>query len=484
MSLLARQSLKFSIISYFSFVVGTLANIILYPLDWTFAGKLQSVVAYAELIYPFVLLGLSASLVKFYPLLKERNQQKSYFNFSFLMVTLCTILVILGYVVFQKQFETSQFAESAYFIFAIVLFYAFNELFTKQSANLERIAIPSVFNGLFPRLGIITAFCLYFFAKVSPLVCLTVLSGAYLLSFLGNAFYVNRLDAIKPSFSFPFLEDKVFRKELFQYSLFAFLVNVGYAWSYRIDKALINEYIDSQSVALYGTFLAMLTAINIPTNGVYAISSPLISKYLNNNDISALRKMYQENSLRLFILGSLLFCMIGAGAVPLFSIMKNSEKLLESQSILYILGFSTLFDIATGFNSVVISFSKYYKINLLMLLVLMVLTIVCNLLFLRVFDMGITGVAWATFISMFVFNIVKSIFIYKKFKIQPFTKEYIAVSLMIITSLLAVYYLPNFKFMILNFYKSGVVLLIFMAINAVMPVVSVKEILKPLFKKK
>ena len=60
MSVVSRQGFKYSIIGYFGFLIGTLSSIYVYPYDMEFYGTLRYVLATAELLFPFVLAGISS----------------------------------------------------------------------------------------------------------------------------------------------------------------------------------------------------------------------------------------------------------------------------------------------------------------------------------------------------------------------------------------------------------------------------------------
>jgi O-antigen/teichoic acid export membrane protein len=105
--------------------------------------------------------------------------------------------------------------------------------------------------------------------------------------------------------------------------------------------------------------------------------------------------------------------------------MKNGEDLRSSEPVVWVLGFAMLFDLATGFNGHIISLSRYYKFNIVVMLILAVLTITTNMIFLRHTNLGILGIAIAYAISLSLFNIIKIVFNYIKFKVFPLGIEMI-----------------------------------------------------------
>jgi O-antigen/teichoic acid export membrane protein len=123
--------------------------------------------------------------------------------------------------------------------------------------------------------------------------------------------------------------------------------------------------------------------------------------------------------------------------------MPTYDNIKDSIPIIIILSLSVLINMATGFNSEIITYSKYYRFNLIAICILILLNVSLNLYFIYSLNLGIAGVAYASFISMTLFNISKLKFIYKKFKLLPFDKAFGFMALIFIVSTLVIYFLPD-----------------------------------------
>lgn len=451
MSLIARQSIKFSIVSYFSFFIGTLASLFLYTNDFDFSGKISAVLSYAQIIYPFLTLGLGAAIVTFHQKLKDKNHEKSFFTFSLLSI-ICISILVFSIFYFLKSFfpriEKTDFAQLSIYIFPLAFFITISHLYMRNSINFKRIVIPNLLQNLLPKLGAICCFSMFYSGYFNESISLFVfiLFHFFILVFL--FFYIQSLQKDNYSLNFIFIKDRKLIDEIKKYSLFSILGGMGNIVALQIDKAMIAEFLTFEAVGTYSVILALITLISIPNIGMYAITSPLIVEYFKNNDILSIKKLYQKTALILFFIGSLLLCMIFAGAESLFHLMKNGHKLIELMPVVYLLGFTTLVDIATGFNSNILSLSKYYKFNTLTLFGLAFVTIILNFIFIYYFKMGVVGVALATLISMVLFNTIKCLFIYQKFHFQPFSYKFLFIILMILISILVSNFveIPEFNF--------------------------------------
>ena len=76
-----------------------------------------------------------------------------------------------------------------------------------------------------------------------------------------------------------------------------------------------------------------------------------------------------KNLTEFIFLGLVLFSCIAVGYPYLTDFMPKSGKLLlEAQPLVWVIGFALLFELATGFNSHIISMSKYYRFNIYVML--------------------------------------------------------------------------------------------------------------------
>jgi O-antigen/teichoic acid export membrane protein len=176
---------------------------------------------------------------------------------------------------------------------------------------------------------------------------------------------------------------------------------------------------DLDNTGIYSIAFFIGTMIEIPRRAISQISTPLISQSFKNNDLLTIQKLYSKTSLNQLIAGLLLFILIWANVDFLLSVIPNAEKFKAGKYVILFIGLGRLTDMATGVNSEIINNSAYYKFNLVLVLFSTLLLVGVNYLLIPLY--GINGAAISTLISFVVFNIIKSIFIYIKYKMQPFT---------------------------------------------------------------
>ncbi|MDZ4785236.1 MAG: polysaccharide biosynthesis C-terminal domain-containing protein, partial [bacterium] len=102
----------------------------------------------------------------------------------------------------------------------------------------------------------------------------------------------------------------------------------------------------------------------------------------------------------------------------LFLLMPNGAKYEAGKWVVVIVGIGKLVDMLFGPSSEIIVLSKYYKFNIILILLLAAIVIISNNLLIPRY--GIEGAALGSAFALITFNVAKYIFIYVKYKIQPF----------------------------------------------------------------
>ena len=119
------------------------------------------------------------------------------------------------------------------------------------------------------------------------------------------------------------------------------------------------------------------------------------------------------------------------------------ENYASGLLIVFIIGFSKLLDSLLGNNNAILFNSDYYRIVLLLGILLAVLTVVLNIIFIPLY--GINGAAFATFMAVFIYNVAKIGFVKYKFDMLPFSVNTGKVIMLIIVSI-GVFYFWDFSF--------------------------------------
>lgn len=436
----SKQALWFTLINYFGVLIGTVSTLFIYPYNLELFGIIGYIDGFAQILYPVMVLGASTALLNFQPKLNDLLQRKL-FSYSMIsivwMVLLCAIGVSVVY--WFDRLENKQYFIYGFFI-AICLAYV--DLFKRQATNLQKLSVPTFYEKIIPKISLPLAFVLilyYGFSQAQGLIFYTV---SFAMMLLATGFYLFKY--FKPVYTLNYkdLFQEIPKKQYYQYSLYAFSASLGSFFAFRIDSLMIPEFISNAANGDFKLGVNLANTLMIPAAGVFALYSPLISESLKKNDLSVLKIKYADVSKNLFFIGILLYGCVLLGMNDFFEILPTADKLIPVLPVLYILGGNVVLNMATGFNTEIIAYSKYYRFNLIAILILAVLNVGLNYYVLTQTNYGIIGVAWASFFAMMVFNLTKLWFIYRKFNILPINDHYIKTIASSFILLLIAYFLP------------------------------------------
>ncbi|MHA3787360.1 oligosaccharide flippase family protein [Flavobacterium hauense] len=456
---LHKQVIYFAIINYLGTALGIVSSLFIYPNDFVFSGTVKYVDNLTQLLYPIMVLGASHALIKFYPGLNE-ERRKELFNYSMVSVGVMGLLVLLGIFIFNTATGYEK-GLLVYLAFPVGLAMAYIDLFRKQAQDLQKLAVPTVFEKLIPKIVLPVLFLLVINHMMGVYESLILYALAFVLIGVLTGIYLFR--HFKPGLNYRFktLFGEISRKDYFRYSLYSFTASLGSLLAFRIDGIIIYNWISEEANGIFSNGATLASTLQIPAIGMFALYAPMISNYLKDGNLAELNVKYKEVARLLFFIGAVLYSCIALGVDDLFSLLPTGPALKQTTPIIYILGFSVLINMATGFNTEIITYSKYYRFNMIAICCLIFVNVGLNIFFLGFTNMGIIGVAYASFISVTLFNILKLLFIYKKFGLLPFDIKFVKMMLVFALSGFVVYMLPDSGSHLLNLvYKTGLSMLI------------------------
>jgi len=455
-----KQIFWFSLINYIGVAVGIVSTLYIYPENPEFLGIIRMVESFSQVIFPLILIGASQALVHFYPTLSVENKNRL-FLYSLYSVLVNSVLAF-GLIFLIASLFDFEFKSLVWLALPLGISIAFNEVFKRQSLNLQKIAFPSFFEKIIPKITLPLIFILVgiHFIQEKQGVWIFVLS--YILILFLTGIYTLKKDKTRWDSGFRKVFENFSKKEYFRYSLFAFTGSLGSLLAFRIDTIMLGFLgYEMKEIGIYNIGVLVASTLIIPATGIFAINSPVISELVKQNKIKELSSKYKENAKLLFAIGAVLYSCVFLGINDLFSLLPAKENLLQAVPILLVLGLGMVINMGTGFNSEIITFSKYYRFNVIAILVMIVLNIGLNLLFVLQFKMGMIGVAYSSFISISVFNLLKTFYIKQKIGILPFDKKYLQLFSVIISVGILVYFLPTLTSHFWNFaLKSGLCLVL------------------------
>ncbi len=201
--------------------------------------------------------------------------------------------------------------------------------------------------------------------------------------------------------------------------------------------------------AIYNVAVVVSSFMFMPYRAMAMSTLPILNKAYIDKDMDKVRDLFPRAGINILIAGIGMFAIIGVNLDNAVTIIKEGYEPVKYLALILMLG--KLADMATGVNNELLSISKYYKFNSRLSVVLLGTVIILDRILIP--EYGVYGAAWVSAGTLIAFNIVKTIFLYKKFRIHPFTNKTWLVFIAGIVAALAGYFWPY----LINPYIDGTV---------------------------
>ncbi|WP_159023181.1 lipopolysaccharide biosynthesis protein [Formosa sp. L2A11] len=444
MGVVINQSIKNTIITYLGFGLGAINTLFLFTrfLSDEYFGLITFILSTANILMPLMAFGVNNTIIKFYSTFRTRQSQNSFLT---LILFLPLVIIIpfgaIGYMAFDTistwiANDNELVKDYVWLIYISAIVFAYFEVFYSWA----KVQMQSVFGNfmkeVFHRLA--TMFLLFLLylkvITVDQLIYLIIIMYVLRMCIMMvYAFSVKR-----PVFKFTKLNKL---SNILKYTTLIIIAGSVANIILEIDKFMIGFYNLLENVAYYSVAIYIASVVGVPSRAMHQITNPLTAKYLNEKDKESLKDLYKKSSLNLFIISGFIYLLIILNINELYKLIP--EQFGSGILVVFLIGLAKLFDNLLGNNNSILFNSDYYRIVLIQGVFLAIISVLLNIYFIPHY--GLNGAAYATFISVFLYNIIKISFVYRKFGILPFSENTLKVSILILISTL-VFYFWDFSF--------------------------------------
>lgn len=452
MGVIKRQGIKNSMVNYAGVLLGMLNMVFIYTHSKEQYGMVQWFISTSLLLMPFILFGMNALVIKFFPTFQDPEKKHNGFlglllTGAMIGLTVFVIAFLLFGDYFREDFSDKPFIYRAFFcLLPLTCLRGLIELLTQYISNFHRIVIPGLLNQ-FIKVSLPILILLFVFDKISSIHIMYGVILNYFIVLIALLFYLKKLGQLhlKPQLKFV---KKPLLKEMGTFASYGILGLIGTQLALRLDTNMVGNLMGEYSTGIYSMALMIAGVIEIPTFALMKITAPIVSEAWKHKDMDKLEELYKKSSINLLIFGIFLFLGIWCCLDDLFSILPKFDDLLPVKNVILFIGLAKLFDMLTSINNQVIGYSKYFRFNFYAILAMAVFNVVTNLVFIPIY--GENGAALATLVSLSLYNLLKFGYVKYRFDMIPFTWD----TARIILLGLGVYFLtslfPETNFAILN----------------------------------
>jgi len=442
MGIIIKQSIKGSIWSYAGVVIGFITTAYLYPnyLTTELVGLFGLLLSYSVLFAQFSSLGINGVTSRLFPYFRDKTKDHNGYLFIAAMVVLIGFgLFTIAYLIFspwliETNTEKSElFAEHIGLLIPLTFFILIFTILDIYNKLLYNAVLGIFLNEFLQRLLLLSIIFLYAFGLVNTrwlillFVVVVCIKSIYMLLYLvikGELNLRPKLNYISPEL----------KKEMFSVAAFSILTGVGGSLVFSLDKILVNQLLGLSETGVYTIAFYFGTLVLIPSRSLLRISGTLISDAWKRDDRKYIQDIYSRSCINQFVVAAFLFGGIWINIDSILIILGPDYE--GAKWVIFFIALANVVEMATGANAQVIAFSKHYRVALYFLIVLIILVVITMFIFIP--KWGIVGAAVAIAMSILLNNLMRYLFILRKYKMQPFTVKFLLVPVVFVVA-----YIPS-----------------------------------------
>jgi hypothetical protein len=159
--------------------------------------------------------------------------------------------------------------------------------------------------------------------------------------------------------------------------------------------------------------------IQAPQRGIIAASIAHLSKAWKDKNMELIRKIYQRSSINQLLFACGLFLLILLNFTDAVYTFKLKGTYLDAYYVVILLGLTKIVDMGTGVNAQIIGTSVHWRFEMISGVIL--LCVMLQLSYFLTREFGIVGTGAAQLGSITIYNMVRRLFLWNQFRLQPFT---------------------------------------------------------------
>lgn len=451
MSNIRRQSIISAIVIYIGFAVGLL-NIYLFTrqghfLDSQF-GLYNAFIAIALMMMAVANMAMPSYIYKFYPYYKDHLPAKKNDQLSIALVTgiIGFLLVIVAGILLKglviKKYITNAPEIITHYnwifvlgfgllIFTILEAYAWQlhkSVFTNFLKEVVWRLFTTVLIVLFS-FGVIEQFDVFIrlFSLSYPFIAAILL--IYLIA-NGKIHFTLRISKVTRRLS----------GSILRLCAFIYTGSLIFTVSLVFDSLVITSKLDNAlaQLAVYSVAQNIASMIQVPQRGIIAASIAHLSQAWKDKNRGLIQRIYQRSSINQLLFACGFFGLVVLSFTDAVTTFHLKGTYLDAYYVVIFLGLAKVVDMGTGVNAQIIATSVYWKFEMISGIILLVLMLPLSYLF--TVEFGIEGTGAAQLISITIYNIIRILFLWIKFRLIPFTLQTVYTLLLAAAAFAVVYY--------------------------------------------
>ncbi|WP_396147375.1 lipopolysaccharide biosynthesis protein [Flavobacterium sp.] len=444
MGIVQSQSIKNTIITFFGFGIGAVNALFFYTnfLEKEYYGIVMTVLSGANILMPLMAFGAQNTLIRFFSHYKTQKEKEEFLTFMLVLPLALIIPIGLLFYFFYDPISASWIEENPtlkpYFwlIPFVGLFMAYFEVFYAWVKVHMKSVIGNFISEVLVRLIVMGLLFSVHFNWIEKSTCVYGIALAYFAQFVAMKIYA--ISVKRPVLRFVIPENL---KDIVQYSFFIIVSGGVAVMLVDFDKVMIAQYLNVGENALYGVAIFISTVIAVPSRAMTQIVAPITAKLIAENKHDELNDLYKKSAINLQVIGGFIMILIFLNIKQMYLLIPKDYS--GGIWVVFMIGLSKFYDVLLGNNNSIIVNTKHYRTVLLFGVFTVFLMIVLNMIFIPIY--GIEGSAFATLITVMIYNTIKLFYVINKMNLYPFTMKTIY-SFGILIGCFLLFYFWDFSF--------------------------------------
>lgn len=435
MSQIRKKSLRATTWIYFGFFIGAINTYFLTHKLWFTTdqnGLTRALIEISQLFFAFSTLGVTSYLYKFFPYYQDNTEPKKNDLLSVALIvgligfTITSLSAYLIEPLMIRKLSTNSILLVEYFYWTIPMafFILLYNILEAYSYGFHKGVLTSMLKETVLRLYTMVVIVLKIFDIISFKTFITLFSLQYAVIVIILAVHLQREGKLWLSFSISRVTQK-FSKKIISIMALTFIVIVVSVLRQSIDGLVLAAKQNLSKVGIFGFAAYMVSVLQAPFRSLVAVTIPILSRAWKQKNYNQIERIYKRSSINLLSFSLFIFFCIWLNYIPAIQFFGINPDYLEGRWVFFILGVVTIIEMGTGVNGQIIGTSTFWRFELWTSVLLTV--IIIPLSYMLTVKYGIIGPAIANLVSFTVYNFIRFLFLWKKFKLQPFSYKTIEV---------------------------------------------------------
>jgi O-antigen/teichoic acid export membrane protein len=214
-----------------------------------------------------------------------------------------------------------------------------------------------------------------------------------------------------------------FRKKIIQLASYVWgggmLFNIANVFDSIVIAAVMPN--GMAFAGIYAMAQNISSLIQAPQRAIISSAVGPLSQAWKEKDYAKIDRVYHRSSINQLIFSCAMFCLIWLNFDDGITTFHLQEDYRAAKWVFFYIGLYKIIDMGTGLNAQIIATSTFWRFEFMTGVILFSLTLPFNWQLTRLY--GVIGPPLSSLVTFSIYNLIRYIFLLRKFKMQPFTNK-------------------------------------------------------------